>query len=102
MASPDRRSDWARVLDTLEAEALSSGAPQDEASGRVDEPWLPELGVGALPAELLDRAREVLALQRDTLDRLRLEQGSIRRHLGALRTIPEPREHPAIYLDTQG
>ncbi|MEL4318673.1 hypothetical protein WJX64_06655 [Leifsonia sp. YIM 134122] len=113
MASPDRtRRTWTEVLDALEADALFAVSDPDPEPDRGDaahlpahrseEHWRPDPELGALPDELHERAAEVLALQREMLELLIEERRSVRRHLEAVRTVPDVAASGAVYLDVQG
>ncbi|MET1016853.1 hypothetical protein [Orlajensenia leifsoniae] len=113
MASPDRTPrSWTEVLDALEADALfavSDPDPDPERGDGAPDPghrsagdWRPDPELGALPDELHERAAEVLALQREMLELLIEERRSVRRHLEAVRTVPDVAASGAVYLDVQG
>jgi len=87
---------WSALLDELERDVANAGA-------REGTPWRPPTNLGPLPAELVERARELAAAQQDALVALHEEQHSTRRHLTALRALPQQRnETGPLYLDTSG
>lgn len=94
--------EWTALLDRLEQEAeqILDAAPGAAADADL-APWTP-LST-PLPAELADRARRVIDLQRSAMDRARSDLDGMRRHLGAVSRIPSTRrpEEPA-YLDVDG
>jgi hypothetical protein len=101
---------WTAVLDRLEIEALEavSDPETDDQSIAQDAPhgepedWTHGVQLGTLPHELATRASAIVALQREMLDLLTLERQSVRRHLDAVRTVPDAGAATAVYLDVQG
>jgi hypothetical protein len=88
---------WLAVLEELQARALLAAEGDD-----VDADWREPADVGSLPPEHLERALEVLALQREMLRTLTIERDSVRRHLEAVRTVPAVSDDVAVYLDVEG
>ena len=103
---------WAGVLDELEyrlglaavdaATHLRQDAAPDGAIG-VPAPWTPPSGIGQIPVELIDRARALLAGQRELGAELEAGKNEIARHLAAIRSVPAMRAPSAsVYLDVTG
>ena len=101
---------WVRVLDALEARALATGretsapAHSDVDNNDDGDAWVPPLNLGPLPADLTDRALEVLAAQRQAVERAQSLRDAAAGRLSALRTypgVPRP-ERPAAFLDVTG
>jgi hypothetical protein len=87
---------WSALLDELERDVESDGA-------RGGTPWRPPTGLGPIPAQLIERAQAIAAAQQDTITELEDEQRSIRRHLTAMRNLPQHRnETGPLYLDASG
>ena len=87
---------WTALLDELERDVRNAGA-------RDGAPWHPPAGLGPLPVELISRARELAAAQEQAMTKLHEEQNSTRRHLGALRALPQHRDETGpLYLDASG
>ena len=98
LVSPDpAASPWYRVLDDLES---SLGAL---AGGHEPAPWSPPGDIGVIPVELRDRARALLAGQRELAAELQASKNEVARHLSALRSVPAQRQaSAAVYLDVLG
>jgi hypothetical protein len=94
--------EWSTMLDRLEQDAgrILAAAPGTAADADL-APWSPP--ATPLPAELADRARRVVELQRSAMERTRADLEDLRQHLGAVSRIPSTRrpEEPA-YLDVDG
>jgi hypothetical protein len=87
---------WSALLDELERDLADAGV-------REGTPWRPPAGLGPIPEQLIERAQVLAAAQRDEITELEDEQRSIRRHLAALRTLPQHRnETGPLYLDASG
>lgn len=76
MTSPDIDA-WARALDVLEADLVETNAMLDVSPDAIAPmvlrratAWRVPQGLGPLPAELSERAKDVLAAQRATAARL--------------------------------
>ncbi|MFC7788676.1 hypothetical protein ACU045_06800 [Microbacterium sp. MAHUQ-60] len=82
---------WEALLDRFEREL--DGA-QDTAT------WHPR--AGPLPAELADRAREVLRRQQEHIAAVRAEQDAIAHQLVALRRVPDTSADVPAFLDVAG
>ncbi len=102
---------WARVLDELEQSippapslvALMTAGTAEPARTPVERPrtdgpaWQAPAGAGALPAQLAERARSILALIEERARQTRDVQQEIERHRGALReTAPRPSTTPLL------
>jgi hypothetical protein len=86
---------WTALLDELERDVLS-------ATG-ADAEWRPPTGLGPIPAELVGRARKLATAQQEVMAALEEEKDSTRRHLAALRALPQQRNETApLYLDASG
>lgn len=83
-------SEWTALLDRLEGDA------RDPAPGAWSRAAAP------LPPELADRARRVLAAQRERILRLERERDETLAHLTALRRIPADLGERPAYLDLDG
>lgn len=93
MPDPSRAAvaEWSALLDRFESD-LTGAAPAA---------WRP--ASAPLPPELADRARRVLAAQRDAIARLERERNDVRGHLTALRRIPAAAAGDATaYVDLDG
>ncbi|SEB90414.1 hypothetical protein SAMN04489806_2087 [Paramicrobacterium humi] len=89
---PDAIADWQELLDRFEDDLASQTA--DERT------WMPP---GApLPASLADRARLIVARQREAIARIEQEMSQVQLHLHALKRVPPVRTDAAIYLDVDG
>jgi hypothetical protein len=87
---------WSALLDELERDLGNAGA-------REGTPWRPPADLGPLPVELLGRAQELAAAQHHAIAALEEEQSTTRRHLAALRALPQHRnETGPLYLDASG
>jgi hypothetical protein len=87
---------WTALLEELEHDL---GDP-DAGAG---SPWRPPADLGPIPVEMLGRARKLAAAQQDTMAALEEEKDSTRRHLTALRALPQQRNETAPrYLDAAG
>lgn len=82
---------WVELLDRFEC----------ELDGAQDAPaWHPP--AEPLPAELADRAREVLRRQQARIAAIRAEQDSIAHQLVALRRVPDTAADVPAFLDVAG
>ncbi len=82
---------WESLLDRFERDLDSS---EDDAS------WHPP--VEPMPAELADRAREVLRRQQARIAAVRAEQDAIAHQLVALRRVPDSSSDVPAFLDVAG
>jgi hypothetical protein len=100
------------VLDELEyrlglaaADAATNRSQGTVADGFIDAPppWTPPAGIGQIPAELVERARALLAGQRELSAELEVGKNEVARHLAAIRSVPAMRAPSAsVYLDVTG
>ena len=83
----------------MEAElASASRLATDTASAPAA--WVGPERLGPIPPHLEDRAREILAAQRDEIERLQEEQRTVGQHLAVLRSVPSRRsDGRSVYLD---
>jgi hypothetical protein len=87
---------WNALLDELERELADAGA-------RDGAPWHPPAGLGPIPAGLVQRAQELVSAQQRAIAALEEERDSTRRHLTALRALPQQRNQTGpLYLDVSG
>lgn len=82
---------WEALLDRFELELDSA----EDVS-----PWHPP--AEPLPAELADRAREVLRRQQERIGAVRAEQDAIAHQLVALRRVPDSSSDVPAFLDVAG
>jgi hypothetical protein len=87
---------WHRALDELE---VALGAV---ASGNESGEWAPPGNLGPIPAGLQDRARQLLAGQRELIAELERSKRATATQLAALRKIPGRPTGASVYLDTSG
>jgi hypothetical protein len=87
-------SAWGSLLDVFEQDLQRD--PDRSAGSGWEGPAEP------LPAELADRARDLLARQRHRIAQLRAELDVVSEHLDALRRIPEPSSDAPAFLDVAG
>ncbi|BDZ39181.1 hypothetical protein [Microbacterium suwonense] len=79
---------WEELLDRFE---------NDLDSARDAAPWHPP--AEPLPAELADRAREVLRRQQQRITAISAEQASVAQQLTALRRVPDAAVGVPAFLD---
>jgi hypothetical protein len=95
---PSTSSRWEEILAAMEAELAIAGRPAVGAS--MAEPWVGPEHLGPIPAHLEDRARQILAAQREEIARLQDEQRTVGRHLAVLRSVSFRRgDGRSVYLD---
>lgn len=90
------REAWLRALAELEASlgATAAGADAD---------WVAPGNLGPIPADLEQRARDLVDGQGELIAELRRAQRTTATHLAALRTVPASTGVGAsVYLDTSG
>lgn len=109
-ASRGHANAWATALDALELDLKQTNALLDETFA--DEQakvalerakrWRVPQGLGPLPPELAERAREVLTAQKSTASRLARAMTESRQHSKLLdASDTRPADRP-VYLDTEG
>lgn len=86
---------WEAVLDRLEADIHLAFA--GESSG-----WAPPADLGPIPAELTDRALQILSARHEAELMLAEKQSTVARHLNAVDSIPDSKARPRQLLDVQG
>ena len=94
---------WAHALGELEmdvAEAESMLAIDRVFEEKVRDPWTPPVGLGPLPAHLVERARTLLARQLDVSRQLTSAALNSRRHDRAVSHLQVTSPAPPVYLDT--
>ena len=83
----------------MEAE-LAPGSRRAAGDAPAPAPWVGPERLGPIPPHLEDRAREILAAQRDEIERLQDEQRTVGQHLAVLRSVPSRRsDGRSVYLD---
>ena len=106
---------WMAVLAKMEADVVSVMGKvtavgiqgQDPQAERVQveeagatAAWTPPRGLGPLPAELVERARDVEAAQRTAVERLEEAKATTARHLAAIQSVREAKANGhAVFLD---
>lgn len=106
----DARGAWDAALDVLEADLertnrlLDETFVEDQAQVALDRArmWRVPQGLGPLPPELTERAREVLAEQKATATRLARAMTDSRQHSKMLDAVDNRQHARPIYLDTEG
>lgn len=71
---------WETVLDRLELDLLQSERKLANPDAPDPEPWSAPTMPGPIPADLVDRARDILARQQEVRDKLAVAALSLRRH----------------------
>lgn len=108
-------SAWERVLEDLElrlddaagamgsARGVSTGFVSQQARQPQDREWNMPTGLGVLPAELAERARDLLVNQRKIIGELQQAKRVTLQHLAAVRSVPSARNPgTSVYLDVAG
>lgn len=106
---------WMDVLARMEAEADIAGRTAVGAADRAthaveasvgpsaESRWTRPQDLGPIPAELVQRARNVEAAQQAAVVRLEEAQRLTARHLAAIQSVPEGRATGrAVFLDVTG
>jgi hypothetical protein len=94
---------WETALDRLELDVILAERKLEDAEAPDLEPWdEPEL-VGPIPADLVDRARAILARQRAVRDRLAASAQDVRRHQDFATRVDRAtaRTSRPVYLDLE-
>jgi len=94
---------WAQALGDLEmdvAEAESMLAIDRVFEEKARDPWTPPVGLGPLPAHLVERARSLLARQLTVSRELTSAARNSRRHDRAVSHLQVTSPSPPVYLDT--
>lgn len=77
----DRRHlHWETILDRLELDVLLSERKLTDPDAPDPEPWSEPHLPGPIPADLVDRARTLLARQQEVRDKLAVAALTVRRH----------------------
>ncbi|RJT88192.1 hypothetical protein D6T64_11095 [Cryobacterium melibiosiphilum] len=99
-----RLDDAARVMGSARGVSTGRVSRQARQPEGVDSPtWAVPEGIGALPAELAERAQDVLVNQRKIVGELEKAKRVTLQHLAAVRSVP-PARNPgtSVYLDVAG
>jgi hypothetical protein len=117
------RDGWLRALDKLEGElgdmlvstgsttgvstgsttGVSTGSTTGVSTGSTTGEWTAPGDLGLIPADLVARARQLLAGQRELIAELENSKRATAAQLNALRKMPATRPTGAsVYLDTSG
>ena len=94
---------WARALGELEmdvAEAESMLAIDRVFEEEARDPWTPPVGLGPMPAHLVERARTLLSRQLHVSRELATAARNSRRHDRAIAHLQVTSPVPPVYLDT--
>ena len=106
-AETDNVAAWQRVLLDMEVRLDDAARVMGESTSVPRESegheWNVPSGIGAIPAELADRARDVLVNQRTIVGDLEKARRVTLKHLAAVRSVP-PARNPgtSVYLDVSG
>jgi hypothetical protein len=93
---------WSCVLDEIATMSAVAGPDADEEVVARFARWNPPTGLGRLPADLVDRALEVLAAHAHAVELLQTAVTANRRHVRALSAVPLVAGSPAAaYLDVE-
>ena len=110
--SPEHRN-WLLVLEQMESvldrasrtatlgrlATVTAAAAEDLASPTPSAEWkLPSAELGQIPAELVERARDVLINQQKLIGEIRQARSAIALHLAAVRTVQQGTGQ-SIYVD---
>ncbi|ROQ37337.1 hypothetical protein EDF46_2793 [Frondihabitans sp. PhB188] len=96
--SEETRQAWLDALAEMEAVAGASGD-----SAYAPSAWTPQADLGPLPADLVERAREVQDAQKSAIQRVLEARRTVVKHLAALKSVPAARDSDrAVYLDATG
>lgn len=104
------RAAWTAALDALEVSLddaarsmMVSTNSTTGSSSSVEGSWVAPAGVGDLPAELEDRARDLLTNQNKLIGELEQARSRALQHLTVVRAVPPERDARAsVYLDVTG
>lgn len=101
--SADAPTGWPAALDALEAHVEQAQAlAADGLTAVAPSPWLPEPGLGPLPASLEPRARRLLDAQASAAQRVAEAAAASRRHLDVVSVLRTHGSQAPVYLDVEG
>lgn len=86
------------VADSLDPES----ARETESDAAAHVAWTPPTHLGPLPLHLRERARGLLAEQRESVRNLEELYRETGRHLAAVRAVPQMSDRQSVYLDVEG
>lgn len=92
---------WETVLDRLELDLILAERKLADPDAPDPEPWSEPQLAGPLPADLVGRARDLLARQTSVRDRLTVATLSLRRHQDFTARVDRATTRPGrpVYLD---
>lgn len=95
---------WHDFLDRIEADVAAGLASLEDPTVPVHvDLWVPPADLGAMPADLTERALSVLAAQKEIRERMQGARNSAGKQLTALRSVPDPHKSgKSVYLDVTG
>jgi len=99
------RAAWEAVLEDLELRAEAAARSMAVSAGSASETseWTPPAGLGAIPAELAERVKDLLHNQHKLIGELETARIMTAKHLAAVRAVPPKRDARAsVYLDVAG
>ena len=99
----DMVSDEFASRDADAAGIAEPGLPEAAEAAAAGASWAPPPNLGPIPAELVERARDVEAAQRAAVEHLEAAKATTARHLAAVQSVPEGRTTGrAVFLDVTG
>jgi len=114
----DNRTAWEAVLEDLElrvdaaARSITGVADRGRAgssagtavsTGSINNIWVAPARIGAIPAELAERARDLVHNQHKLISELETARNLTAKHLAAVRAVPPKRDaRESVYLDVAG
>ena len=104
MADAANLAAWHEVLANMEHRLDDAARAMGDSASVVNGlAWAAPSSIGSIPAELAERARDVLINQRKIIAELDTAKRVTRQHLAAVRSVP-PARNPgtAVYLDVAG
>ncbi|WP_104178626.1 hypothetical protein [Cryobacterium sp. Y50] len=73
------------------------------SAGSTNDMWVVPRGLGAIPAQLAERVRDLLQNQQKLIGELETARNLTAKHLAAVRAVPPKRDARAsVYLDVDG
>ena len=83
--------------------ALAAAGSMAVSASSTNDIWTPPRGLGAIPAELAERVRDLLHNQHKLIGELETARNVTAKHLAAVRAVPPKRDARAsVYLDVAG